>query len=39
MNVELIGDEVALTEDQRPYLFVIDADLADVGGGSALVNY
>ena len=39
MNVELISDEVVLTEDQHQYVFGIEADLAQVGGGSGLVNY
>ncbi len=39
MNVELISDEVVKTEDQCQYAFVIDADLAQVGGGSVVLNY
>ncbi len=39
MNLELTSDEITLTEEQREYVFVIDADLARVGGGSSLVNY
>lgn len=39
MNVELISDEVTSIEDQFQYAFVIDADLAQVGGGSTTVNY
>ena len=39
MNIELDSDEIILTEEKTQYVFVIDADLAHVGGGSALVNY
>lgn len=39
MNLDLTSEEIKLTEEQRDYVFVIDADLARVGGGSALVNY
>lgn len=39
MNVELNAQESILTEEQVQYKFVIDADLAYVGGGSAVLDY
>lgn len=39
MNVEAINAEVVLSEEQCQYVFVVDADLAHVGGGSGVVNY
>ena len=39
MNIELHIAEIDQTEAQIQYAFVVDADLASVGGGSALVDY
>jgi hypothetical protein len=39
MNLELQTLEIAITEDQSQFQFVIDADLVHVGGGSALADY
>ena len=39
MNNELHLADIDLTEEQIQYAFVVDADLASVGGGSALVDY
>ena len=38
MNIELTSAEIILTEEPQ-YEFVVDAELAYVGGGSGLVNY
>ncbi len=39
MNIELQNAETIQTEDEIQYAFVGNAELASVGGGSALVDY
>ncbi len=39
MNIELHSAEIASTQEQPQYVFVVDADLAHVGGGSTVVDY
>lgn len=39
MNIEMQIAEINQTEELIHYAFVVDADLASVGGGSALVDY
>ncbi len=39
MNVELQNPVIVAIEEQPQYRFVIDAELASVGGGSAMANY
>ena len=39
MNIELQNAETSLTEEQVQYTFVIDTELAHVGGGSAIADY
>lgn len=39
MNIELHAQEIILTEEAVQYKFVLDADLAHVGGGSAVLDY
>ncbi len=39
MNIALHSVDTVLTEESIQYTFVVDADLADVGGGTAVVDY
>ena len=39
MTTELHSDVLLVTEEPLSYQFIIEADLALVGGGSALVDY
>lgn len=39
MNIELQNAETIQTEEEFQYAFVVNAELAYVGGGSALVDY
>jgi hypothetical protein len=39
MNVEMPTLEVVVVEQSSPFTFVVDADLARVGGGSSVLEY
>ena len=39
MSIELHTQETIVTEEAVQYKFVVDADLASVGGGSAVLDY
>ena len=39
MTTELLGSDLHATEEPFAYHFIVDAELAQVGGGSALVDY
>ncbi len=39
MNIDLQDAETILTEQQIQYVLVVDAELAYVGGGTAVVDY
>lgn len=39
MNIELLNADTTAIQEDIQYTFVIDAELAQIGGGQAVVDY